>query len=54
MWQIGVVLFEMLQGEFETNRFLRNELTISDKLSKGKKNISTLVHTRQQTQICSF
>nr|XP_046242304.1 serine/threonine-protein kinase pim-1-like [Scatophagus argus] len=39
VWQIGVVLYELLHRKvrFDTARFLREELTISDKLSESKK-----------------
>nr|XP_046255807.1 serine/threonine-protein kinase pim-3-like [Scatophagus argus] len=37
VWQIGVALFELLhrKGRFDTTRFLRCELTISNELSKS-------------------
>ena len=37
VWQMGVVLFEALHRKrFETRRFIRNRLRISEELSEGK------------------
>jgi len=39
VWQMGVVLFDMLhsEGRFETSSFLNNELEIDNELSESKK-----------------
>ncbi|XP_034746554.1 serine/threonine-protein kinase pim-3-like [Etheostoma cragini] len=51
VWQVGVVLFEMLHKvPFETTKFLRNKLRISKKLSKNCQDFlgMSLTETPQQ------
>lgn len=37
VWQIGVVMYEILHDSFETIKFCKNELDINDNVSTGKK-----------------
>ncbi|KAM9832238.1 serine/threonine-protein kinase pim-3-like [Neosynchiropus ocellatus] len=48
VWQVGVVLYEMLHSDtlFKTSKFLRNELKIRENLSKGCQEVIRLCLAR--------
>ncbi|XP_070773714.1 serine/threonine-protein kinase pim-1-like [Enoplosus armatus] len=50
VWQMGVVLFEMLHRKFETIMFLRNKLKISNNLSSNCKDFLQLCLTEAPEQ----